>query len=661
MPKITDPIQINSMELPHRMVVAPNGKGYAYSDGTPSERLIESYRYDGEGAFGGLVQSGITWFRIEGSCFGGFLSLQDQRSISEQGRLVNTIHLTGAKCSSQLFHAGAISVPGFTGAPPPVSSEERPCFWEGLEMTHALTDEEAEQMTIEYAKAAFRAKEAGYDAVNLHCCHGSLITQFYSRGLNSRKDRWGERRKEWGDNPLLFPIEVIRRTREMVGPLFPIIVRLSGDELLGPEEGFTIDDVCQYIAPAFVDAGADCLDISGGRVLTRSFWCIGPPVYFPHGCMLELARRVKQCVKVPVIAVGKLMEPKLCRTVIEKGWADLVAVCRPMIADTDFIKKAVLGKDDEVRKCISCNWCMSIGSGDQGGGLRCAANPAYGKELTWFPLRKVEEPKKVMVVGGGPAGCELAVTLRRRGHNPVIYEKSSRLGGMVNVASAIPRVPTRDLIHIVQWHKKEIERLGVPVVFGTEVTPEFVEREKPDIVVCATGSLPIVPDVPGVRLPHVMTNAEFIQRVKEVGRKVVVIGGHEGAETAVSLARYGKQVTLVERTNEIGKPAYAHDYARQMKLSEFILDDKLEHPMDVVINATLLEIRDGSVRVMAGGREQEIEADSVVIALGRMPNDGLYRILRAGMPGRVYSIGDCRRVKAVGHATEQGAYLARQL
>ncbi len=662
MPKITDPVKINSLELPHRLVVAPNGKGYAYNDGTPSERLIENYRIEAEGVLGGLIQMGITWFKIEGSCFGGFMSLQDERMIHEQGRLVHTIHLAGAKCAVQLFHAGAISVPGMENAPPPVSSEERPCFFEGLEMTHALTDEEAEQMTLEYAKAAFRAKEAGYDAVNMHFCHGSLVTQFFSRGLNSREDRWGERKEEWGDNPLLFPIETLRRTRELVGPDFPIIVRVSGDELLGPEEGFTLDDMCRYIAPAFEQAGADCIDVSGGRVLRESFWCIGPPVYFPHGCMLDMAREIKKHVNIPVITVGKLFEPKLCRTVVEREWADMAAVCRPMMADTNYIKKTILGRDKEVRKCLSCNMCMCVGSEDRGGGLRCAANPSYGREITWLPLRKADEPKKILVAGGGPAGCEFAITAHQRGHNVTLYEKTDRLGGMVHVGSSIPRVPTRDLIHIVQWHKREMERLGIPVVFETEVTTEIVEQEKPDIVVCATGSLDSLPaGLPGGDLPHVLTNEECLKRIPDVGQKVAVLGGHEGAETAVSLARYGKQVTIVEGSNEIGKPVYCHDFARQMRLQEFILDEKLEHSIDVIINAEAVEITEGSVKLNVSGKEQVLEADTVVWALPRRTDDSLAKDLWASMPGLVYKIGDCRQVKSIGHATEQGAYLARQL
>jgi 2,4-dienoyl-CoA reductase-like NADH-dependent reductase (Old Yellow Enzyme family)/thioredoxin reductase len=660
MPKITDPIQINSMELPHRMVVAPNGKGYAYNDGTPSERLIANYRYEAEGAIGGLVQMGITWFRLEGSLFGGFLSLRDERMIHEQGRLVHEVHLAGAKCSAQIFHGGAIAVTGIADGPPPVSSEERPCFYEGLESTRPLTDEEAEMMTGEYAKAALRAKDSGYDAVNLHMCHGSLITQFYSRGLNSRDDRWGERRKEWGDNPLLFPLEVLRKTRELVGPDYPIIVRVSGDELLGADEGFTIDDMCDFIAPAFVEAGADCIDVSGGRVLTNSFWCMGPPVYFPHGCMLELAKRLKQAVDVPVIAVGKLMEPKLCRTVIEKGWADLAAVCRSMMADTDFIKKTILGKDKEVRKCLACNMCLAIGE-DKGGGLHCAANPTYGREITWLPLVKTEAPKKILVAGAGPAGCEFAINAHQRGHNVTLYEKEDRLGGTVLVGSAIPRVATRDLIHIVQWHRREIERLGIPVVFGTEVTAELVDEEKPDVVVCASGSVEIVPDVPGVDLPHVMTNAQCLARIPDVGQRVAVLGGNEGAETAVSLARYGKQVTIVEEKNEIGKPIYCHDFARQIKLQEFILDEKLECPIDVIINAKLLEITRDLIRLQVGRNEQVLEADTVVLAMGRKPADGLAKALWAKMPGLVHRIGDCRQIKSIGHATEQGAYLARRV
>ena len=199
------------------------------------------------------------------------------------------------------------------------------------------------------------------------------------------------------------------------------------------------------------------------------------------------------------------------------------------------------------------------------------------------------------------------------------------------------------------------------MVFGTEVTPELVDQKKPDVVVCACGSREIVPDVPGIDLPHVMTNTECLKKIPDVGQEVVVLGGHEGAETAVSLARYGRHVTIVEETNEIGKPVYCHDFARRMRLQEFLLDEKLECSIDVVINAKVVEIAKGSVRLQVGRREQVLEAYTVVLALGRRPQDALAKALWAKMPGRVYRIGDCREVKSIGHATEQGAYLARQL
>jgi pyruvate/2-oxoglutarate dehydrogenase complex dihydrolipoamide dehydrogenase (E3) component len=188
-----------------------------------------------------------------------------------------------------------------------------------------------------------------------------------------------------------------------------------------------------------------------------------------------------------------------------------------------------------------------------------------------------------------------------------------------------------------------------------------VEEKKPDIVVCACGSHQIVPEVPGIDLPHVMTNVECLKRIPDVGQEVVVLGGHEGAETAVSLARYGKHATIVEETNGIGKPVYCHDFARQMRLQEFLLDEKLECSIDVVINARLVEITKDSVKLQVGRNEQILEADAVVLALGRTPNDSLVKSLWAKMPGLVHKIGDCREVKSIGHATEQGAYLARQL
>jgi 2-enoate reductase len=276
-------------------------------------------------------------------------------------------------------------------------------------------------------------------------------------------------------------------------------------------------------------------------------------------------------------------------------------------------------------------------------------------------LVKTEEPKNIMVVGGGPAGCEFAINAHQRGHNVTLYEKADKLGGTVLVGSSIPRVSTRDLVHIVQWHRREVERLGIKVEFGTEVTPEFVDEKKPDIVVCASGSLETVPDVPGADLPHVITNAECLKRIPDVGQRVAVMGGLEGAETAVSLARYGKAVTIVEEGNEIGKPIYCHDFARQIKLQEFILDENLECPIDVIINAKLVEVTKDSLKLQVGRNEQVLEADTVVLAMGRKPNDALARAIWEKMPGLVYKIGDCRQIKSIGHATEQGAYLARRV
>ena len=385
---------------------------------------------------------------------------------------------------------------------------------------------------------------------------------------------------------------------------------------------------------------------------------------------MAYAEAVKKKTRKPVATVGKLFDPKLVRKIVEEQRADIVQLGRVVLADPDFPRKVLEGRDDDIRRCMSENWCLQTAF-FQGQRARCAQNPGYGKEREYYSLKPALKKKRVLVVGGGPAGMEFARIAVQRGHDVTLYEKTDRLGGLVHTACAFPHLPTRHLYNCVAYLKKQMEKLAVEVVLNKEATAQFVLARNPDVVIVAAGSLPHWPDIEGILKPVVvhyeeylalrrypMVHDRFIERKERVGRKVVVIGGVEGAETSLSLARGGKDVTLVEKTGNIAKGPYLLDPSRvQMLVHEYLPQAGVK----LKLNRKAVEITDAGVVILdKDGNDEFLPADTVIITCGREPNELLKEALSGKVP-EVYAIGDCVAPRNIGAAIHEGAFWARQV
>ncbi|MBI4773806.1 MAG: FAD-dependent oxidoreductase [Deltaproteobacteria bacterium] len=646
MATIHDPINIGKLKLPNRLVLAPTVKNHAGEDGYINDRVINGFAEEARGGWG-LLQCSASFIHPEGCIFRNEIGIHDDRCINGLERLAYAIHREGTLCSIQLIHGGAICNSAITGLPVVGPSEKGGIFGP----VRGLPTDEVEERAQYYADAAVRAKEAGFDAVNIHSCQGTLIQQFMSPYTNLRDDKWGK-------DPGLFPETIAKKVRAAVGPDFPVIWRLAAHEFLGDwlgEPGYT-EEWGKTMAKR-LDPYVDCFDVTGGRIGFTSMFSF-PPVYAERGTRVHLATDIKSVTKKPVMGVAKIMDDKLAKEIVASGRADLVHVCRPAIADPHMAKKILEGRPEDIRKCISCNWCLETLFRQLT--VLCAVNPNYSREKE-YELKPAVKPKKVMVIGGGVAGMESAITLAQRGHKVDLYEASDELGGLVQfVASSHPRLNTRDLRNIVDYHVVQVEKTkGLTVHLETEVTQALVDKEKPDAILVAVGSEEYIPDIPGIKSAKVVTNEDYLRKEGSVpmGSKVVVIGGNYGAETAVSLAREGKDVTMVEESDKIVRPIYIQDlYSRTFMLERLLTDAKVK----VLKKTKVLEITDAGVVVENGGGKQTLPCDKVLLAYNRKPKSALFEKLKGKAP-EVYAAGDCVKPYDIYHAIDDGAYYGRKI
>jgi 2,4-dienoyl-CoA reductase-like NADH-dependent reductase (Old Yellow Enzyme family)/pyruvate/2-oxoglutarate dehydrogenase complex dihydrolipoamide dehydrogenase (E3) component len=639
-----DPIRIGKVEIGNRLAVAATALHSADPDGHVSKKNVIRYEELSKGGWG-FISVEATYIRDDGIVFRHMQSIKTRTHIQGLGELAYLIHLGGAKCSLQIMHAGRVTNPAYFPRPmSAVAPSEIPT--KGI-TPRALTTQECGELSDQFATAASMAKDAGFDAVTLHGANGFLIQEFMSPATNKRTDRYGDR--------FAFVTEVIRKCKSALGPDFPLIIRMPADELLG-DNGITFEWTKEQTIPKLEEAGIDCFDITAGAV-PDSAWAVTPPLYLPKGLYMKYTEAIKQVTKLPVIGVGNINDPHLAESVIAGGKCDIVSFSRQSIADPHFAKKMLDGEYDEIRKCCGCMECSETASGRHGY-CKCSSNPELLREDDWKP-QKAERPKKVLVVGGGVGGLEAAMVAAQRGHNVTLFEREAELGGTVTrVASAFPRLPTSDLKNLPQWLSHQVRKLGVKVQLNEEVTAKTVKDIAPEVVIMATGSRPAMPNLPGVEKRIVTTVDDYVMGKVRVGNRVAIIGAGHGAEAAVSLAREGKEVTILEESGveALGVTPYnSVRSGRQIVLRRFINEEGIKFLPKVRIR----EIQDdGVVFADKEGKKQKITVDTIIVAVYRTPNRELLKIL-TGKVKELYDIGDCREPRNMRFATHEAAYVGR--
>ena len=628
-PHLFSPIKINNMMLKNRIIAAPLG---SYTD-----KSLSGIAMIVRGTSGSVDDS-------RARMRPGKYYFEDKMEASRIMEEISVIHQRGAKAEFEMCHVGQFGyVEKGDYAIGPVSFTRE----DGVEV-RAMDEAMMEDIAEKYAKTAKDAKEYGFDVVMLHFAHGWLPAQFLSPLYNKRTDSYGGS----FENRIRFPMRIVEKVREAVGPDYPLDMRISCCEhtegMQDPEEiGEFLYRIQDKIDMVHISCGLE-------RVLEANIYS-SSPTYLPHKLNVEKAAAIKRKIDIPVAVVGAIMTPEEGEEILASKAADMVVIGRALIADPFWVKKAYECRAEDIVPCIRCMRCYCqhaiVPTKGRAGISRCSVSPRYLRENR-VPLEpsKAEDRKRVVSVGGGPAGMKAALTAAKRGHEVILFEKSPVLGGQLRCAYY--DVHKQDLKRYKDYLACQIEKAPVRVHLNCLATPELIAKCNPDQLILALGARPVLPTMPGIEKPHVLTALDAYEKLESIGKNVVIVGGGSiGAELAYTLGERGHHVTVVELTDQFNGNSNA-----QSREALNILLKPLQN-VEILLKTRLKNIGDDTTAVeMEDGSERSIKADNVIIAIGMKPErervDEFYDIV-----WDTNMIGDCDRVGTILEATESGYFM----
>jgi 2,4-dienoyl-CoA reductase-like NADH-dependent reductase (Old Yellow Enzyme family)/thioredoxin reductase len=629
---------IKDIKLKNRIVMPGLASFLIGDDGSISEATVEHYRRRAAGGPAMIIMEACS-VSPEGVVSNHQARIYDDRFIEGLSEIAMVIKSEGSVPAVQIHHGGRQTSVKVIGRKP-LAPSPIPCPTIRGDV-EPLTIDGIHEIVQKFGDAAERAIQAGFELIEIHGAHGYLINQFLSRVSNIREDEYG------GDivGRSRFAIEIVEEVRRRVGPEFALSFKISAQEFV--PDGLDVPESIEIIK-LLVKAGIDIVQVSAGNDITPEWIC--QPMFMEKACLADSAEQIKKALNIPVMAVGRINDPIIANKVLLKKQADLVCIGRGLLADPEMPNKARQGRLDEIRICIACNTCME--SIFRKGRIECLVNPMLGheKEMAFVPTRK---PKKIMVVGGGPGGLNVAWVAAKRGHEVHVYEKLSTLGGQL-LAGSIPG-HKKELRSLIKFQKIQIKKFGVRCHLNHEVKIKDIQTLNPDVVVLATGSQPTIPPVDGIDRNIVLTYENVLNgNPPSFKRAVVIGGGATGLELALHLTEYGCSVNIVEMLAKIGS-------GLESMTKKILLGKLKENNVKIMTEAKLIRVESaGAVVARNDGTALLVEAERVIFATGTRPFNDLYKKVKS-LGYETHQIGDCLEARNAKAAIYESAVLGRSL